>query len=102
MNKLMDLIDKALAAIQGVVSKHQGAMDMIEGLVQNIADLLDLLCDGELTCASKSSTYETCHGAKKRGRDAAHDKTDQFPVNHHLHSHLLLVMLKMVILLVLT
>ena len=59
MNKLMDLIDKALSAIEGVVSKIKGAMDMIEGLIQNIADLLDLFCDGELTCASKASTYET-------------------------------------------
>ena len=80
MNKLMDLIDKALSAIEGVVSKIKGAMDMIEGLVQNIADLLDLFCDGELTCASKASTYETCHGPKKRGRDEADDKTNQYAV----------------------
>ena len=80
MNKLMGLIDKALAAIEGVVSAIKGAMDMIEGLVQNIADLLDLFCDGELTCASKASTYETCHGPKKRGRDAADDKTSQYAV----------------------
>jgi len=80
MNKLMDLIDKALSAIEGVVSKIKGAMDMIEGLVQNIADLLDLFCDGELTCASKASTYETCHGPKKRGRDEANDKTNQYEV----------------------
>ena len=80
MNKLMDLIDKALSAIEGVVSKIKGAMDMIEGLIQNIADLLDLFCDGELTCASKASTYETCHGPKKRGRDAADDKTSQYAV----------------------
>tara|TARA_S200000501_G_scaffold82396_1_gene74528 strand:+ start:4827 stop:7355 length:2529 start_codon:yes stop_codon:yes gene_type:complete len=80
MNKLMDLIDKALSAIEGVVSKIKGAMDMIEGLVQNIADLLDLFCDGELTCASKASTYETCHGPRKRGRDEANDKTNQYEV----------------------
>ena len=80
MNKLMDLIDKALSAIEGVVSKIKGAMDMIEGLVQNIADLLDLFCDGELTCASKASTYETCHGPKKRGRDETDDKTNQYAV----------------------
>ena len=80
MNKLMDLIDKALSAIEGVVSKIKGAMDMIEGLIQNIADLLDLFCDGELTCASKASTYETCHGPKKRGRDEADDKTNQYAV----------------------
>ena len=80
MNKLMDLIDKALSAIEGVVSKIKGAMDMIEGLVQNIADLLELFCDGELTCASKASTYETCHGPKKRGRDEAEDKKNQYEV----------------------
>ena len=80
MNKLMEMIDKALSAIQGVVSAIKGAMDMIEGLVQNIADLLDLLCDGELTCASKASTYETCHGPKKRGRDEAEDKKNQYEV----------------------
>ena len=33
-----------------------------------------------MTCASKASTYETCHGPKKRGRDEAQGKTDQFPV----------------------
>ena len=80
MNKLMDLIDKALSAIQGVVSAIKGAMDMIEGLVENIADLLDLFCDGELTGAIKSTTYETCHGPKKRGRDEAQSKTSEFPV----------------------
>ena len=80
MNKLMEMIDKALSAIQGVVSAIKGAMDMIEGLIENIADLLDLFCDGELTGAIKSSTYETCHGPKKRGRDEAQGKTDQFPV----------------------
>lgn len=80
MNKLMDLIDKALGAIEGVISKIKGAMDMIEGLVQNIADLLELFCDGELTCASKASTYETCHGPKKRGRDEAEDKKNQYEV----------------------
>ena len=80
MNKLMDMIDKALEAIEGVVSAIKGAMDMIEGLVQNIADLLDMLCDGELTCASKASTYETCHGPKKRGRDAADEKGNQYAV----------------------
>ena len=80
MNKLMDLIDKALSAIQGVVSASKGAMDMIEGLVENIADLLDLFCDGELTGAIKSTTYETCHGPKKRGRDEAQSKTSEFPV----------------------
>ena len=80
MNKLMDLIDKALSAIQGVVAAIKGAMDMIEGLVENIADLLDLFCDGELTGAIKSTTYETCHGPKKRGRDEAQSKTSEFPV----------------------
>ena len=80
MNKLMDLIDQALSAIQGVVSAIKGAMDMIEGLVENIADLLDLFCDGELTGAIKSTTYETCHGPKKRGRDEAQSKTSEFPV----------------------
>ena len=80
MNKLMEMIDKALSAIQGVVSAIKGAMDMIEGLVENIADLLDLFCDGELTGAIKSSTYETCHGPKKRGRDEAEGKTSEFPV----------------------
>ena len=80
MNKLMDLINSALDAITGIVSAIKGAMDMIEGLVQNIADLLDLFCDGALTGAIKSSTYETCHGPKAKGRDAAKDKTSQFPV----------------------
>ena len=79
MNKLMDLIDKALGMIDGLMSAIKGAMDKIQSLLKDALSILDLFCEGSLSCAVGASTYETCHGPKAKGKDAAAKKMDTWP-----------------------
>ncbi len=80
MDKLMGLIEKALSMIDGLVGAIKDAMNKIQSLLKDALSILDLFCEGELSCALGASVYETCHGPKALGNDAAAQKQNQFPV----------------------
>ena len=79
MNKLMDMISKALGMIDGLMSAIKGAIDKIQSILKDALSILDLFCEGTLSCAIGASTYETCHGPKAEGKDKAKKKMDEWP-----------------------
>ena len=80
MGKIMDKINSALSILKGVTGSIKGAADRIQGILSKVLDILDLFCDGQVSCAIGASTFETCHGAKKKGNEAKQGNVDQYPV----------------------
>ena len=67
MDKIMAGLNTALGILQGALGAIKGAADMIQGLSSKILDLVDMVCDGDLSCALGLSTFETAAGGGKEG-----------------------------------
>lgn len=80
MGKIMGMIDNALSMLKGVTGAIKNAQDKIQGILSKVGEILDLFCDGALSCAIGASVYETCHGPKAKGNDAKQKQVDQYPV----------------------
>ena len=80
LGALMDKIKSALSMLKGVMGAIKGAAAKIQGLLRDIMSMLDLFCDGELSCAIGASVFETCHGAVAKGNDAKAKQEAQYPV----------------------
>ena len=80
MGKIMGMIDGALSMLKGVTGAIKNAQDKIQGILSKVGEILDLFCDGALSCAIGASVYETCHGPKAKGNDAKQKQVDQYPV----------------------
>ena len=78
MDKLMKGIDTALGILDGALSAIKGAANMIQGITSKILDLIDMVCEGDLSCALGLSTFETGTGAKESEADKQMKQISQF------------------------
>ena len=78
MDKLMKGIDTALGILDGALSAIKGAASMIQGITSKTLDLIDLVCEGDLSCALGLSTFETGTGAKESEADKQMKQKSQY------------------------
>tara|TARA_B100001029_G_scaffold24749_1_gene17360 strand:+ start:18498 stop:21011 length:2514 start_codon:yes stop_codon:yes gene_type:complete len=78
MEKLMAGIDAALGIIQGAISAIKGAANLIQGITRNVLELIDMVCDGDLSCALGLSTFETGSGGKESDADKQKKQVSQY------------------------
>ena len=78
MDKLMKGIDTALGILDGALSAIKGAASMIQGITSKILDLIDLVCEGDLSCALGLSTFETGTGAMESEADKQMKQKSQY------------------------
>ena len=80
MGKIMDMIQKALGILQGVLGAITGAAGLIQGLLNKALKFLDLFCDGAVSCAIGASVFKTCQGEEPKGQDKTQKNVDQYKV----------------------
>ena len=78
MDKLMAGIDAALGILQGAIGAIKGAANLIQGITNKVLDLIDMVCDGDLSCALGLSTFETGSGAKESEADKQKKQASQY------------------------
>ena len=78
MEKLMAGIDAALGIIEGAISAIKGAANLIQGITRNVLELIDMVCDGDLSCALGLSTFETGAGGKESDADKQKKQVSQY------------------------
>ena len=78
MDKLMKGIDTALGILDGALSAIKNNAALIQGISSKILDLVDMVCEGDLSCALGLSTFETGTGAKESEADKQMKQISQF------------------------
>ena len=78
MDKLMSGIDTALGILDGALSAIKNNAALIQGISSKILDLVDMVCEGDLSCALGLSTFETGTGAKESEADKQMKQISQF------------------------
>ena len=78
MEKLMAGIDAALGILKGAISAIKGAANLIQGITRNVLELIDMICDGDLSCALGLSTFETGAGGKEGEADKQKKQISQY------------------------
>ncbi len=78
MDKLMKGIDTALGILKGALGAIKGNANIIQGISNKILDLIDLVCEGDLSCALGLSTFETGSGAKESEADKQKKQASQY------------------------
>ena len=78
MEKLMAGIDAALGILKGAISAIKGAANLIQGITRNVLELIDMVCDGDLSCALGLSTFETGSGGKESEADKQKKQVSQY------------------------
>ena len=78
MEKLMAGIDAALGILKGAISAIKGAANLIQGITRNVLELIDMICDGDLSCALGLSTFETGAGGKESEADKQKKQVSQY------------------------
>jgi len=78
MGKIMDQIKGALGMLKNIVGSIKGAADKIQNILSKVFDIIDLFCDGEVSCAIGASVFEVGTGAKKKGNDAKQEQIAQY------------------------
>ena len=78
MDKLMQGLDTALAILDGVLSAIKNNANLIQGITAKILDLIDMVCDGDLSCALGLSTFETGAGGKEGEGDKQKKQISQY------------------------
>ena len=78
MGKIMDQIKGALGMLKNIVGSIKNAADKIQNILSKVFDIIDLFCDGEVSCAIGASVFEVGTGAKKKGNDAKQEQIAQY------------------------
>ena len=78
IDKLMAGIDAALGILQGAISAIKNNAAIIQGIASKILDLIDMVCEGDLSCALGLSTFETGSGAKESEADKQMKQMSQY------------------------
>ena len=71
-------IDAALGILQGAISAIKNNAAIIQGIASKILDLIDMVCEGDLSCALGLSTFETGSGAKESEADKQMKQMSQY------------------------
>ena len=78
MDKLMSGIDTALGILDGALSAIKNNAALIQGIANKILNLIDMVCEGDLSCALGLSTFETGTGAKESEADKQKKQMSQY------------------------
>ena len=78
MKKILDGINTALGILDGALGAINGAADMIQGLLSKVLDLVDLVCEGDLSCALGLSTFSTSAGPQESEYDKSKKAQSQY------------------------
>jgi hypothetical protein len=78
MGAVMGLIQQALGILSGVLGAISKAKGLIQGLLNNILQLIDMFCGGDLSCALGLSTFQTCQGADESQQTKAAKAAQQY------------------------
>ncbi len=78
MKQIMSKVNAALGILKGITGAIKGARDQIQGILSKVGDLLDLFCDGALSCAIGASSFDTGVGARKEGNEEKQDQINQY------------------------
>ena len=78
MDKLMKGIDTALGILDGALSAIKNNAALIQGIANKILNLIDMVCEGDLSCALGLSTFETGTGAKESEADKQKKQMSQY------------------------
>ena len=69
MDKLMKGLDTALGILDGALSAIKNNAALIQQITNKVLDLIDMVCEGDLSCALGLSTFETGAGGKESEGD---------------------------------
>ena len=78
IDKLMAGIDAALSILNGALGAIKNNAAIIQGIASKILDLIDMVCEGDLSCALGLSTFETGSGAKESEADKQMKQMSQY------------------------
>ena len=78
MDKLMKGIDAALSILNGALGAIKNNAAIIQGIASKVLDLIDMVCEGDLSCALGLSTFETGSGAKESEADKQKKQMSQY------------------------
>ena len=78
MEKLMDGLDSILNILDGALGAIKDNAAIIQGIASKILDLIDMICDGDLSCALGLSTFETGAGGKEGEGDKQKKQVSQY------------------------
>jgi hypothetical protein len=78
MDKLMAGIDAALGILNGALGAIKNNAAIIQGIASKVLDLIDMVCEGDLSCALGLSTFETGSGAKESEADKQMKQMSQY------------------------
>ena len=78
MDKLMKGLDTALGILDGALSAIKNNAALIQQITNKVLDLIDMVCDGDLSCALGLSTFETGAGGKESEGDKQKKQMSQY------------------------
>jgi len=78
MDKIMSGIDAALGILEGALGAIKNNANIIQSISNKILDLIDMVCEGDLSCALGLSTFETGTGAKESEADKQKKQMSQY------------------------
>ena len=78
MDKLMKGLDTALGILDGALSAIKNNAALIQQITNKVLDLIDMVCDGDLSCALGLSTFETGAGGKESEGDKQMKQMSQY------------------------
>ena len=78
MEKMMNGIDAALGILQGAISAIKDNANLIQSIANKVLELIDMVCDGDLSCALGLSTFETGAGGKEGEADKQKKQISQY------------------------
>ena len=78
MDKLMKGLDTALGILDGALSAIKNNAALIQQITNKVLDLIDMVCEGDLSCALGLSTFETGAGGKESEGDKQMKQMSQY------------------------
>ena len=78
MDKIMSGIDAALGILEGALGAIKSNANIIQSISNKVLDLIDMVCEGDLSCALGLSTFETGSGAKESEADKQKKQASQY------------------------
>ena len=78
MDKLMKGLDTALGILDGALSAIKNNAALIQQITNKVLDLIDMVCEGDLSCALGLSTFETGAGGKESEGDKQKKQMSQY------------------------
>lgn len=78
MSEVMKLLQQGLGILSSILGQIKGAVGLIQGLINKVAEFLDLFCNGAVSCAVGASVFKTCQGEAAEGKNAAEKEKEKY------------------------